>query len=582
MNELIDIVPERKAKLMQAPPLSNHRKLLIKWLLVVLLILGYVAVSLAQNGLNELNYQATSEFNPTIKDAIKYSDLPEIKDSVKRIENIKYGIVSVPLFPKYSVQTIEPAKLSNEPLPKLYHSLLKVGYGPIYNMPYGEFWIANTRSRENNYGAHLKHFSSSTHLTDVGYGGFSDNEVNLFAKQFYKKHTLSGDLNYERNVIHYYGYDTTINKLENDFTKQRYQFINPKMQLQSHYTDSSHINHNIQLGFYNLQNLNREAENNIKLNAQGSFFINKEKLNVNFLTDFYNHKQSNDTLNNVILAFNPSFETQGSKWNADIGLTASMDNFKSQTRFYIFPTINASYNVFENTIIPYIGVTGGTITKNSFRSLSQLNPFVDTTLNYKNTITKYNVFLGLKGNLSSSTSYDTKVSYASYNNMQFFVTNYEGSNQIYNRYSVLYDNASLLNVSGQLKYQYKEKLNLIAKGNYYFWKTDSITRAYHKPDFDITFSGIYNLQSKIIVRADLFFIGNQWALTQTQDDGTTVLKAKQLKGWADANLEAEYRYSKMLSFFVRFNNIANQRYYRWERNPSQRFNFMVGLTFVPF
>ena len=166
--------------------------------------------------------------------------------------------------------------------------------------------------------------------------------------------------------------------------------------------------------------------------------------------------------------------------------------------------------------------------------------------------------------------------------MQFFVTNYEGSNQIYNRYSVLYDNASLLNVSGQLKYQYKEKLNLIAKGNYYFWKTDSITRAYHKPDFDITFSGIYNLQSKIIVRADLFFIGNQWALTQTQDDGTTVLKAKQLKGWADANLEAEYRYSKMLSFFVRFNNIANQRYYRWERNPSQRFNFMVGLTFVPF
>ncbi|MDX2174114.1 MAG: hypothetical protein SFY56_13505 [Bacteroidota bacterium] len=562
--------------------LSEKQKRQVRWVLVLFLLIGYVSVSLAQSAGTDLNFNATSEFNPTIKDAIKYSDLPEIKDSVKRIDNIKYGIVSVPLFPKYTVQTIESAKLSNEPLPKLYHSLLKVGYGPIYNMPYGEFWIANTRSRENNYGAHLKHFSSTTHLKDVGYGGFSDNEINLFAKHFYKKHTLSGDMNYERNVIHYYGYDTTINKLENDFTKQRYQFINPKLQLQSHYTDSAHINHNIQLGFYNLQNLNRETENNIKLNAQGSFFVNKEKLNVNFLTDFYNHKQSNDTLNDIILALNPSFEAKGSKWNADLGLTASMDNFKSKTLFYVFPTINASYNVYDNMIIPYVGVTGGAITKNSLRSLSQLNPFVDTTLRYTNTITKYNAYIGLKGNLSSNTSYDAKVSYAQHDSMQFFVTNYEGTNQIYNRYSVIYDNTTLLNVSGQLKYQYKEKLNLIAKGNYYLWKPKTLTRAYHKPDFDIILSGIYNLQSKIIVRADLFFMGNQWALSQTQDNGETVLKPKQLKGWVDANLEAEYRYSKMLSFFVRFNNIANQRYYRWERNPSQRFNFMLGLTFVPF
>lgn len=562
--------------------LSEKQKRQVRWVLVLFLLIGYLSVSLAQSAGTDLNFNATSEFNPTIKDAIKYSDLPEIKDSVKRIENIKYGIVSVPLFPKYNVQTIEPAKLSNEPLPKLYHSLLKVGYGPIYNMPYGEFWIANTRSRENNYGAHLKHFSSTTHLKDVGYGRFSDNEVNLFAKHFYKKHTLSGDMNYERNVIHYYGYDTTINKLENDFTKQRYQFINPKLQLISHYTDSSHINHNIQLVFYNLQNLNRETENNVKLNAQGSFFVNKEKLNVNFLTDFYNHKQSNDTLNDLILALNPSFEAKGSKWNADLGLTASMDNFKSKTLFYVFPTINASYNVYDNMIIPYVGVTGGAITKNSLRSLSQLNPFVDTTLRYTNTITKYNVYLGLKGNLSSNTSYDTKVSYAQHDSMQFFVTNYGGTNQIYNRYSLIYDNTTLLNVSGQLKYQFKEKLNLIAKGNYYLWKPKTLTRAYHKPDFDITLSGIYNLQSKIIVRADLFFMGNQWALAQAQDNGETVLKPKQLKGWVDANLEAEYRYSKMLSFFVRFNNIANQRYYRWERNPSQRFNFMLGLTFVPF
>lgn len=233
-------------------------------------------------------------------------------------------------------------------------------------------------------------------------------------------------------------------------------------------------------------------------------------------------------------------------------------------------------------IIPYAGVNGGLI-KNSFRSLSKENMFVDTTLRYVNTNNKYNAFIGLRGNLSSKTSYDAKVSYAQYDSLQFFVIDYSGSNQVYNRFSVVYDNTTLLTVGGQLKYQFKEKLNLIAKGNYYIYKTKNLTRAYQKPDFDLTFSGIYNLQSKIIVKADLFFVGQQWAQTQiTDNNGVASLSPKQLKGYVDANLEAEYRYSKMLSFFVKFNNIANQRYYKWDRYPSQRFNFMFGVTFVPF
>jgi outer membrane receptor for ferrienterochelin and colicin len=150
---------------------------------------------------------------------------------------------------------------------------------------------------------------------------------------------------------------------------------------------------------------------------------------------------------------------------------------------------------------------------------------------------------------------------------------------MYNQFDVLYDNASVLTLSGQLKYQLKEKLNITGKGNYYIYKTKTLTRAYHKPDFDLTGSVIYNMQSKIILRGDLFFMGKQWALTQAED-GT--LKPKQIKGWTDINLEAEYRYSKMLSFFARAGNILSQRYYRWERYPSQRFNFMIGLTFVPF
>jgi hypothetical protein len=552
-----------------------------KIFLILIFFIGFTGLCFSQNALNEINYTAESKFVPTIKDARKFSDLPEIKDSVKRITDIKYGITSSPLFPKYKVQTIDPAKIQNEPLPKLYHSLLKIGYGPIYNMPYGEFWIGNTRSRDKNFGAHLKHFSSTTHLRNAGYGAFSDNAVNIYGKQFYKKHTLSGDLNYDRSLVHYYGYDTSINKVKNDYTKQRYQIFEPKVRLQSHYTDSSHFNHDIQLSYYNLQNLHREEENNFKLNALGSMFIQKEKLNIDLFTDFYNHRQSNDTLNNFIASLHPSFEAGGTQWHADIGLTGTLDHFKGQTRFYVYPKLNVQYDVFESVVIPYAGLTGGLI-KNSFRSLSRENPFIDTTIRYTNTNNKYNAFAGLKGNLSSSTSYDAKVTYSQHDSMYFYVIDYNSPVQMHNHFNVIYDNSSLLTVSGQMKYQFKEKIVLIGKGTYYMWRPKNLTRAYHKPDFDLTFSAIYNLQSKIIVRADLFLMGNQWALNRISDQGITVPNPIQVKGWADFNLEAEYRYSKMLSFFTRLSNLANQRYYRWERYPTQKFNFMIGLTFVPF
>ncbi|MBK9285325.1 MAG: hypothetical protein IPM51_13570 [Sphingobacteriaceae bacterium] len=565
-----------------AQQISENDKSLINFWLIFVLSFLFALASSAQTNLHDINYVATSSFVPTIKDAVKYNDMPEIKDSVKKISNINYGIQSEPMFPKYQVETIDAAKMQNEPLPKLYHSLLKVGYGPFYSMPYGEFWAGNTRNRDQSFGAHLKHFSSNTHLQDHGYGGFSDNNAEVFGKNFYRKHTLGGTLNYSRNVIHYYGYDSSLHQItDNDYTKQRYQLFEPKIRVQSHYTDSTRLNHDIGLSYYNLSNLHRESENNIQAGILASTFLNKEKLNVGLNTNYYNHKQSNDTINDLIVNLSPSFEAAGKKWNAEVGLIATLDAFRDTTKFYVYPKLNVQYDVFEHIIIPYASITGGLI-KNSMRSLTNENPFVDTTLNYKNTNNKYNFAIGLKGNLSSNTSYDARVTYGQYDNLHFYSINYKSNIQLYNQFQVIYDHASLLNIHGSLSYKHKEKINIIGKGNYYIYSPENLSKAYHKPDFDVTLSGIYNLKSKFILKADLFVMGQQWALSVPKSDTSSVLKDVQIKGWLDASLELEYRYSKMMSFFIRANNIANQRYYRWENYPTQRFNFMFGLTFIPF
>ena len=80
---------------------------------------------------------------------------------------------------------------------------------------------------------------------------------------------------------------------------------------------------------------------------------------------------------------------------------------------------------------------------------------------------------------------------------------------------------------------------------------------------------------------DIFTIGNQIAQLNELDviTGSTLVSQKTLKGITDINVGAEYRYNKKLSAFVRFNNIAGMRYYRWNNYPTQKFNLMGGLTF---
>jgi outer membrane receptor protein involved in Fe transport len=107
-------------------------------------------------------------------------------------------------------------------------------------------------------------------------------------------------------------------------------------------------------------------------------------------------------------------------------------------------------------------------------------------------------------------------------------------------------------------------------------------RAWYKPQVELTFTANYNLFDKFVVKADLFYIDNQFAKTFITDSTSITGKkgiAKELKGIFDANLGIEYRYNKKLGFFLNFNNIANYRYYRWSNYPTQRFSFMGGLSY---
>jgi hypothetical protein len=539
-------------------------------------------------GIGDVTVISDANYDPVIKEAVKQTDRPEIIDTVKKINKVTYTSPAKQFATNYKVSPIEPAKMVNEPLSKLYQMLIKAGVGIIYPTPYAEVFYNNLRSKDIAWGIRYKYLSSFAKFDTMGHTDFSDNEAGIYAKKFLRKHTLSGDFNYNRNMVHYYGFsDKQFPNVNSNDYKQVFQLFEAKGRLQSHYADTSKdINHDIHLNYYNFGDISRTFENNVFADGLMKARAGDTKINAWASVDFYNVTSAHDTINNVIGRFNAFFEEgNGSKWKLDAGIGTAIDysDFKG-TKYYFYPRFNVYYNIYQNLVIPYAGVSGG-LDKNSFRSMATTNPFVLSELQYKNTNNKYNLYGGLRGALSSNTSYDIKALYGRYENMAYFLADYNTypENKLANKYKVVYMNTNYLNISGQIKYQLKEKINISAKGNFYSYKLDS-SGAYpwHKPNFDITFSGNYNLKSKIIIKADIYVIGKQWALQKDIVNSAAVYTPKQLNGITDMNIGIEYRYTKLLSAFVNFNNIGNFRYYRWDKYPTQKFNAMIGLTFVPF
>lgn len=539
------------------------------------------AISFAQGGAKKdtssLNYNVinVNSFTPTIAESFKLNDNPVIVDSTQKIPALKYSISSKKVETPYHVDTISPAKMEGEPLSKLYRSLVKVGFGN-YTTPYGELFYNNLRSKEYNYGVHLKHISSSATLADKGFSGYSDNEAELYGKKFLKKHTLWGDAGYHRNVVHDYGYDTSLFHVDSDVTYERYNLITANAGLKSHFIDSAKINHDLQLGFYNFSDFYDSNEANFK--ALGTFtgFYEKQLIKVLAGVDYYNNKTSKDTTTDAIVILNPSLSARGSMWTAGVGIDVRID-VNDDSRFYFYPSLDFSYDPFDHILIPYAGVTGG-LDKNSYRSFVAENPFTKPNVPLKNSNRKFELYGGLKGSISSNSSYNARFSYASVSTMPFFVN--DTTEIMRNRFTVVYDTVKVMNVHGELLIQHSEKLKLIMKGDYNIYNTENELRAWHKPALELALSANYNLQDKIVAKADIFVIGKQYARAGRYDAALkkNVAVAKELKGIADINIGLEYRYTKILSGWINFNNIAGTRYYRWNNYPMQRFGIMAGIT----
>ncbi len=562
--------------------------------LLTLVILFTTVIGFAQRGTNpDEGYVINSDAERPISPSYRISEKPEIIDTVVPIPTINYPLLSRNMRTEISIENIEASKIRIiDKLDKLYPGYVRLGIGN-YASPLGELYVNSTRNRRTSYGLHAKHNSSFGTIDGYAPSSFDNSTAHLFGEWHTSRFKIESEVDYLNHGYHFYGIEDTTDFYTKDSLRNRVQGIGGNVKF-SNFTrkDSAKLLYTVKTGYMYFHEFkpeddlyNRNARNtNFNVGTEMAYKLKKNVYALDFEVRYNKYKFAEidttifpaDRLNedNTLIHLKPVISSYGENWKVIYGVDLNFD-IPSDNVFKVVPIIEGKYSLFNNMFIPYAGIGGG-VNQNTFQTLNCTNEFIASGINLEAT-REFKVYGGIKGTLSKSLAFNLQFHSSNFTNMPLFFN--DTTTAELNRFTVIYDEVSALGINASVSYQASEKLKVDAVLAYNNYNAVNEEYAWHLPALDLTLRGSYNLYDKIYIKSDITFLGGRKS-PEGAINPQDAADAFDLGFVADANLHAEYRYNSRISAFLQFNNLAAQKYFRWNRYRVQGFQVLGGVTFA--
>ncbi len=557
--------------------------------LVCCLALAVSTSAIAQVKTYNEEITVVAPYNPIIPDAFKIGSNPSIDDSIASVPVMNYTIMPRLADVRPVIDPLPAVNLVAEPLSKLYRNYIRGGAGN-YSALYGELFMSSLRSKKYLTSVHLKHESAAGKIKDYGPPDNSRNEADVNVTRYFDQHSLSGKAFYNRDGFHLYGYkpsdfhDTLINKYD---VKQHYFTAGAEATFGSTYKSKDKLNHTFGLSYYYMGGMYESKESNVQLSATVDkrydlFKIDNDQ--VLGITASYSHLNQGNSLGNAnsgILLINPFIKAEVNEYSLMAGLKLTIASDTLSSTGHLNPVAEGKLELIPEALKIYAGIGGG-IERTSLHNTTEQNLFISPVMPWDFVNNRFKIYGGFQSNISRSFNFNGSITSDTYENYPFFVT--DTSAYLLNSFTLLYDNMSSVKIKGELEFIKSEHLRLALNGTYTHYKTNQ-EYAWYKPAYEIEFSGRYDVQNKIVITAKAVFNGPVWAFVPARiiDPGfggpEFKFEAQKLKGWTDLNLGVEYRFTKSLSFWLNVNNLANNKYYRWNNYRSYGVNLLGGVSY---
>lgn len=550
----------------------------------------------AQDPIGSETVTVVKPYTPTVKDANKIKQMPIEADSVTtQKKQVQYRIFSVPVASTFTPAKGRATTVERERPVKVYDNYASLGFGNYGNL-LAEFYSNLEVNRNDNFGVFLKHNSSQGGINDIILDDkFYDTEVNLSYNSKNRDLGWKTEVGGQHQLFNWYGLPA-----DNTFSRETINSIDPAQNYYSVYAggeidmydsffDKARARYRYTGDSYST------AENHF--DAHGTFEVNiaDELITTNVHADIVNGEMGEEFLapNSFEYTFlnfgiNPSLVILRDDLTLDLGVAFyySMDTENSDNSFKIYPKVTASYRLAGDYFTPYAGLEGG-LQQNTYYKFAQQNPYISPSVAVRPTDNEYDAYVGAKGKLSNSVSYNFKAAYASQFDKALFTRNAQANavaaeNYAFgNSFDVVYDNVKTLSVAAELNVDVNRDFRLGINAEYFDYNTDRQAEAWNLPDLKASLNADYQISEKWFAGLNLFYTGERYdqeriVAVSTGDPSRETIK---LDSYFDVNANLGYRFNDRLSIFVKGSNLLNKDYDRWTNFKVQGIQVLAGGTY---
>jgi hypothetical protein len=535
-----------------------------KFILTAAIAVAAFGTANAQKPLPNESVDVTKEFDARLLESNKINVTPTLPTLDTTTKRQNYTIPPKPLTVTYDAPKLRPVAVKGGKKEESYNGYLKAG-GGVPKTFYGEAGYTLHPNEQFDGKLWLRH-----HRLDAGNAVENQASANtdvLASGNYFMPQNLAveGKVGYSADRYHFYGYNRDTLSFDREAVRQDFKIFDLGGRLYNSERTDADLNFSVAPKFYLLNDYysNKETGFDLTLNAS-KWFAEKHPLRLIIRTDLTRYEDtSTQKLNNIYLQPSFTFHTNILKLKVGGNFASNRDVFS------IFPDAELTLRVFGDGIQIFAGANGD-LRKNTYRSMSEYNPFIQSRLSELRNTKYRNYYGGVKGNLGWL-DYNAQASYAQASDLALFQTAMEDRTGIA-RFRTVYDTANIFSLQGTIKFSPMKNLVISGTLNQSVFSLNNELHAWGLPGLEGNFNGIYSLlDGKASVKAGLYIADriNQRNETDVADKSGALL---------DLNLGGTYRFTKNIGAFLDINNLLNNRRERWFRYPMVGTNFLVGLT----
>ncbi|MEO7522593.1 MAG: hypothetical protein ABIT58_00785 [Ferruginibacter sp.] len=542
--------------------------------LLLLVVTLFVSAGLmAQQGKDTSKKQSiniVSSFKPVLRNAVKinFSGSQLSADSSKNIR--EYSIPSQNLF--YAYQAIALKALAMQQDSNLYlgnRNFIKAGFGnytsPLVNIGLGfgdgKTFLAN---------AYASYTSSNGNIRNQDYARL---DIKAAGSYFLKKNEIYASAGTSRDEYYLYGYDHSIVFPKRDNIRQQFQQINLAGGIRNTVRTAYDISYNPNFQVNLFTNKDRLSETTLIIDIPlevkfGKSFV--AKLSAKADLTKYNTRGLNPNFNvtNNLQLLQPSLAYNSTRLIINAGIIPVWDNGK----FEYLPNVFAEAQIKEQVFMIQAGWVGRII-KNTYRNLSDINPYISPFTSQTNT-REVEFYSGIKATVGKHFNFNAKVGFVRYRNFALFVNDITFGDASSNNFKINFEpKMQSLRIHGDISYINQEKFTATAgitlNG---YTGLDANEKAWNTVPMEFTGSLRWKAADRLFLKADFYLFGGGKYLGNDA-------KSHSFSGGSDLRAGAEYKITRQFSAFFDVNNILNDKYERWHNYQVYGVNFIGGVIF---